>query len=182
MKSQATINKQSPATSAKKWPKWLLPVYRFKQAYPNIYEFIMFNLLSNIATITNFVVLWLGTLLFFRNMTQPFNWWIFHYGKSQGGLGGFLAFLLAYVCAQIVNYFVQRYWVFDATVQISKTIGWYILTVTVAGIVSIWLPPYVIAFLNPYIHGWAPTVANIVNIIMQVIINYPMLKFVIMKK
>lgn len=37
----------------------------FKNNHPDLYEFIMFNLLSNIATITNFVVLWLSTLLLF---------------------------------------------------------------------------------------------------------------------
>lgn len=153
----------------------------FKNKYPNIYEFILFNIMSNVATITNFCVLWLSTLLLFRGLRSPFNWWIFHYSPAQGGLGGFLSFLLAYVCAQIVNFFVQRKIVFGAQVQIRKVIGWYILTVTVAGLVSVWLPPYVISVLTPYIHGLAATVANVLNIIIQVVINYPMMKFVIMK-
>ncbi|WP_206538328.1 hypothetical protein [Listeria floridensis] len=45
-----------------------------------------------------------------------------------------------------------------------------------------WLPPYVIQILQPALGGFAPTVANIVNIVVQVIINYPMMKFIIMKK
>src|SRR5699024_5955018 len=115
--------------------------------------------------------------------SQPFQWFIFDYSVENGGLGGFLSFLLAYVCAQIVNYFVQRHLVFGATNQISKTLHWYILTVVVAGILSIVLPPYVISIIT----GWglslgvAQLLANVVNIVVQVVVNYPMMKFVIMK-
>lgn len=156
-------------------------IRNFKKKYPDMYEFILFNIMSNVATITNFIVLWVSTGFIFKSVTSSFNWWIFHYDTSQGGLGGFLSFLLAYICAQIVNFFVQRKIVFGAKVQIKKVIVWYILTVTVAGIISVWLPPYIIHWLTPSIGGWAATVANVVNIIIQVVINYPMMKFVIMK-
>ncbi len=76
---------------------------------------------------------------------------------------------------------MQRKVVFGATVQIKKVLFWYVLTVAVAGIISVWLPPYIIQQLTPIIGGWAATVANIVNIVIQVVINYPMMKFVIMK-
>lgn len=156
---------------------------RWKTAHPDLWEFILFNLLSNCATITNFVVLWLTTGLLFRGLTTPFRWFLFDYtAPGSGGLGGFLGFLAAYVCAQIVNYMVQRKLVFGATVHIGKTIGWYILTVAVAGVVSTALPGYLTPVLSRYVGGFAATVANIVNIILQVIINYPMLKFVVMKK
>lgn len=154
----------------------------FKEKHPDVYEFILFNVMSNVATITNFVVLWIGSGWLFSQYSQtPFSWWIFSYNTAQGGLGGFLSFLLAYVCAQIVNFIVQRKIVFSATIQIRKVLHWYILTVAFAGIVSIWLPPYVISVLSPYVGGLAATIANIVNIVLQVVINYPMLKFVIMK-
>ncbi|MBF6626129.1 GtrA family protein [Aerococcaceae bacterium zg-BR9] len=155
------------------------------EEHPDLWEFIKFNVLSNVATITNFVVLWLGTsVLFTAFSNQAFQWGIFDYRIENGGLTGFLSFLLAYVCAQIVNYFVQRHFVFGANNNISSTIHWYILTVVVAGILSIVLPPYVIRVVT----GWgvglgiAQTLANVVNIAVQVVINYPMMKYVIMKK
>lgn len=156
----------------------------WRESYPNIWEFIKFNVLSNIATITNFIVLWLGSgILFTHLQDQPFQWFIFDYPVRNGGLGGFLSFLLAYVCAQIVNYFVQRNLVFGASNSISSTLHWYILTVVVAGIVSIVLPSYTIDFFMSLGLGIgiSQTLANAVNILAQVIINYPMLKFVIMK-
>ena len=156
---------------------------KWKTQHPDLWEFILFNILSNCATVTNFVVLWLSSATLFHSMTQPFQFFIFDYSSpASGGLGGFLAFLLAYVCAQIVNYIVQRKLVFGATVDISKTIGWYILTVTVAGIISVALPGYLVPVLTPYLGGFSATAANVVNIVLQVAINYPMMKFVIMKK
>ncbi|WP_193441534.1 GtrA family protein, partial [Streptococcus suis] len=95
----------------------------------------------------------------------------------------FLSFLLAYIAAQVVNYIVQRKLVFGAENDISKTLHWYILTVVVAGILSIVLPPYTTQLFTSWglSLGWAQTAANWVNIFVQVTVNYPMMKFVIMK-
>lgn len=158
-------------------------IKKFKEKHPDMYEFLLFNVMSNVATITNFVVLWIGTGFIFDSLSDtPFNWFIFDYGTGEGGLGGFLSFLLAYICAQIVNFIVQRKIVFAANVKIAKVLPWYILTVVVAGLISIWLPPYIISILTPYVGALAATIANAVNILIQVLINYPMMKFVIMRK
>lgn len=143
--------------------------------------------MSNVATIVNFFVLALGTGILFRSLSQTaFHWLIFDYpvkDSGDGGICGFLSFLLAYTCAQIVNFVVQRKVVFGANCNIVKVLPWYIGTVTVAGVLSIWLPPHVMSLTENYIGGTAATyLANIVNIVVQVAINYPMMKFVIMKK
>ncbi|WP_170923008.1 GtrA family protein [Candidatus Enterococcus palustris] len=148
-----------------------------------MYEFLLFNVMSNVATITNFAVLWISSGLlpmFIKN--SAFQWFIFKYPTSEGGVVGFISFLIAYVCAQIVNFIVQRKIVFGSTNKIGKALPWYILTVVVAGIISVWLPPHVIGLIKPVTGNVAPTIANFVNIIIQVVINYPMMKFVIMKK
>lgn len=162
-------------------------VRSWKQQHPDLYEFILFNIMSNVATITNFVVLAIGSSFLFRSMAQtPFHWFIFDYPVKEsgdGGLCGFLSFLLAYTCAQIVNFIVQRKVVFGADGSIQKSLPWYIGTVVVAGIISIWLPPHVMAAAEEYIGGTMATyLANVINIVVQVAINYPMMKFVIMKK
>lgn len=163
--------------------KLIRAILSWKEKHPDLYEFILFNIMSNVATITNFCVLWIGNGLLFSAFAQKeFHWFIFDYPVKNSGLGGFLSFLLAYVCAQIVNFIVQRKVVFGADVEIGKVIVPYVLTVLVAGIISIWLPPHVIGVLNPYVGGFAATIANVVNIVIQVVINYPMMKFVIMKK
>lgn len=159
----------------------------WKERHPDLYEFILFNIMSNVATIVNFVVLAVSTGVLFRSLADTaFHWFIFDYPVKEsgdGGLCGFLGFLLAYICAQIVNFIVQRKVVFGANCNIVKVLPWYIATVTVAGIISIWLPPHVMGLAEMYIGGTLATyLANIVNIVVQVVINYPMMKFVIMKK
>lgn len=162
-------------------------ILAWKEKHPDLYEFILFNIMSNVATITNFVMLAIGTSLLFRGLSATaFHWFIFDYpvkDSGDGGLCGFLSFLLAYLCAQVVNFIVQRKVVFGANCNIARVLPWYILTVTVAGIISIWMPPHVMTFAAPYIGGTAATyLANVINIVIQVVINYPMMKFVIMKK
>ncbi|WYJ87751.1 hypothetical protein A5866_002875 [Enterococcus sp. 12C11_DIV0727] len=156
---------------------------KWKAKYPEIYEFLLFNIMSNVATVTNFAVLWAssGLLPLFIENTA-FQWFIFDYPTSEGGRVGFVSFLIAYVCAQIVNFVVQRNVVFGSTNKIGKSLPWYVLIVVVAGIISIWLPPHVIGSIKPVVGDFAPTIANVVNIIIQVVIIYPMMKFVIMKK
>ena len=49
------------------------PIRQWIKDHPNIWEFILFNVLSNISTITRFVVTWIGTAIFISGMglTQP---------------------------------------------------------------------------------------------------------------
>ena len=92
------------------------PIRQWIKDHPNIWEFILFNVLSNISTITRFVVTWIGTAIFISGLglTQPFHFLIFNYDTKGNGLGGFLTFLLAEVLAQVVNFFVQMKWVFKS--------------------------------------------------------------------
>lgn len=159
----------------------------WKERHPDLFEFILFNIMSNVATIVNFAVLAACTGVLYRGLAQiPFHWLIFDYpvkASGDGGLCGFLSFLTAYICAQAVNFVVQRKVVFGANCRIGRILPWYILTVVVAGILSIWLPPHVMSAAEPWIGGTAATyLANILNILVQVAIHYPMMKFVIMKK
>ena len=156
-------------------------------AHPELWEFILFNILSNCATITNFVVMWLCTgFVFTPFMNQPFQFFVFNYTDvaSDLGLCGFLSFLVATTAAQTVNFFVQKNWVFRSNAQFSKAVPKYILLAVILVIVSAALPAYSQAlFINIGIpQGLAPTMANIVNIVVQVVLSYPAMKFVIMRK
>ena len=65
------------------------PIRQWIKDHPNIWEFILFNVLSNISTITRFVVTWIGTAIFISGMglTQPFHFLIFNYDTQGNGLG-----------------------------------------------------------------------------------------------
>ena len=117
------------------------PIRQWIKDHPNIWEFILFNVLSNISTITRFVVTWIGTAIFISGLglTQPFHFLIFNYDTKGNGLGGFLTFLLAEVLAQVVNFFVQMKWVFKSDSSFKDAAWKYvILAVIIVFIVVLW--------------------------------------------
>ena len=156
------------------------------EKHPDLWEFILFNILSNCATVTNFIVMWLCTgFVFTAFKNQPFQFFIFNYTTPESlMLCCFLRFLVATAAAQTVNFFVQKNLVFKSNAQFSKAVPKYILLAVILVIVSAALPAYSQAL---FIHlgvpaGLAPTLANIVNILVQVILSYPTMKFWIMPK
>lgn len=156
-------------------------------AHPDIWEFVLFNLLSNCATITNFIVMWLCTGFVFTPFdSRPFQFFLFNYTNVESDLGlcGFLSFLTATAAAQTVNFFVQKNLVFKSDARFSKAVPKYVLLAVVLVIISAALPAYSqTMFVNLGVpQGLAPTLANIVNIVVQVVLSYPTMKFWIMRK
>ena len=146
--------------------------------HPNIWEFIKFNVLSNCATITNFIIMWLCTGFIFKSFANtPFKFLVFNYAdniESNLGLCGFLSFLVATAAAQTVNFFVQKNLVFKSNAAFEKAVPKYL--------VSAALPAYSQSFfVNIGIsEALAPTLANVLNILVQVVLSYPTMKFWIM--
>lgn len=155
------------------------------ESHPDLWEFILFNILSNCATVTNFIVMWLCTGVVFRNLSdRTFQFLIFNYTNVETDLGlcGFLSFLTATACAQTVNFFVQKNLVFKSNAAFGKAVPKYIALAIALVVVSAALPAYSQTILT---HvgipaGVAPTIANIVNIVVQVVISYPAMKFWVM--
>lgn len=156
----------------------------FKEKHAALYEFILFNIMSNIATITNFLVLNLGNAVLFKSLMEvPFSFWIFNYGIESGGLGGFLAFLVSFFCAQAVNFIVQRNLVFNANNKLGSAIPIYLFTVIIVYIICLYIPTLVLEDLTALVGSfWGVNLTNAINILVQVIIIYPVLKFVVMKR
>jgi len=160
---------------------------RWISDHPDLWEFVLFNLLSNCATLANFAVMWLCTGFLFRSLsTQPFQFFIFNYTNVERDLGlcGFLSFLTATAVAQTVNFFVQRDLVFRSNARFSRSVPKYILLAAVLVVLSSALP----AYSQTLFMDWgvpqklAPTLANLVNIVVQVALSYPAMKFWIMPK
>ncbi|KAB8287295.1 PTS cellobiose transporter subunit IIC [Bifidobacterium ramosum] len=162
------------------------PIRRWIATHPTIWEFILFNVLSNISTVSRFVVTWIGTAVFVGvlGLTAPFHFLIFNYPESGNGLGGFLTFLFAEVIAQVVNFFVQMKWVFKSDSSFADAAWKYAILAVVIVVVNLVLPGYVTALCQ----GWglnagiAGTIASVVNTLLAVVVSYPILKFWIMPK
>lgn len=154
--------------------------------HPDIWEFILFNLLSNVATIVNFIVMWFCTGFIFASLAQtPFHFFIFNYTQVERDLGlcGFLSFLATTALAQAVNFYVQKNFVFRSNAAFAQAVPRYIILAVVLVIVSAALPAYSQAFFGflGIPQAVLPTLANVVNIVMQVAISYPAMKFWIMQ-
>lgn len=162
-------------------------VRKWIEEHPNLWEFILFNILSNVATVTNFVVMWICTGFIFSAWSQvPFRFLIFNYTQVESDLGlcGFLSFLTATAVAQAVNFYVQKNYVFRSNAAFAKAVPKYICLAVILVIVSAALPAYSqTIFADIGIpRGITPTLANIVNILVQVALSYPAMKFWIMPK
>lgn len=128
--------------------------------------------------------MWLCAGLIFKSFrNQPFHFFIFNYTTSESlMLCGFLSFLVASAAAQTVNFFVQKNLVFKSNAQFAKAVPKYIVLAVALVLISSALPAYSqMLFVNLGIPaGVAPTLANVVNILVQVVLSYPMMKFWIM--
>ncbi|MCF2707023.1 GtrA family protein [Arcanobacterium haemolyticum] len=162
-------------------------IRRWINEHPNIWEFILFNVLSNISTITRFVVAWIGTAVFVSamGMTSPFKFLIFDYSSANSnGIGGFLTFLIAEVLAQIVNFLVQMKWVFKSDSSFKDAAWKYAILAVIIVVVNLILPGRVTELCTNWgmNAGVASTIASAVNTMLAVIVSYPLLKFWIMPK
>ena len=133
---------------------------------------------------TNFVVIWICTGFIFKSFSgQPFQFLIFNYTAPESlMLCGFLSFLVATAAAQTVDFFVQKNLVSKSNADFGAAVPKFIILAVVLVILSAALPAYSQAlFVNLGVPaGPAPTLANIVNILMQVVISYPAIKFWVM--
>ena len=73
-----------------------------------------------------------------------FNWYIIGYGQAEGGLAYFTAYMVAMFVGEVVNFFIQRGWVFRSKGNILYQGAWYLLafcvvTCVVNSINCIWL-------------------------------------------
>ena len=156
------------------------------EKHPDLWEFILFNVLSNCATVTNFIVMWVCTGFIFVGLKEiPFHFVIFDYTTEASlMLCGFLSFLIATAAAQAVNFFVQKNFVFKSNAAFASAVPKYVLLAVILVIVSAALPAYSQQFLNNVgvASGLVPTLANAINILVQVVLSYPMMKFWIMPK
>ena len=155
------------------------------ERHKGVWQFIKFNVLSNISTITRFVCAWVGTALFVGalGLTGPFKFLIFDYtSESSGGLGGFVTFLIAEVAAQVINYFVQKKWVFKSKAGFETAAPKFALMAVLIVAVNLVLPGRVVALCQ----GWgmdaglSATIASVVNTLLAVVVSYPLLKYWIM--
>lgn len=143
----------------------------------------MFVIVSNVVTVFKYLILTFLPLTFkglwavdfgwpgieAEISGQPFTWNIFGYavkegGAVMGGLGYFIACMIAMVISEAINFPIQRSFVFRSKRPVSPQIAWYvvtfcIVTVIVNSINCIWVD-VAGQWVAPWLYNIGTTVLN----------------------
>lgn len=154
----------------------------FEEKHPKASQWVreggLFVIVSNLITIFKYLLLTFLPLAFAFMGSQDFGfpgvditlfgiefkWYIIGYGADQGGLAYFTAYMIAMVIGEVINFFIQRKWVFRSNGNIVYQGLWYLLafcvvTCVVNSINCIWAA---VAghFVEPWLYNIGTTVLN----------------------
>lgn len=154
----------------------------FEGKYPKASQWVreggLFVIVSNVITIFKYLLLTFLPLAFAfigsRDFGFPgidvtlfgieFKWYIIGYGADQGGAAYFTAYMIAMVIGEVINFFIQRKYVFRSNGNIVRQGLWYLLafcvvTCVVNSINCVWAA---VAghFVDPWLYNIGTTVLN----------------------
>ena len=154
----------------------------FAQKHPSLSQWVreggLFVIVSNLITVFKYLLLtflpaafaFLGS----RDFGFPgvdltlfgikFKWYIIGYGADQGGVAYFTAYMIAMVIGEVINFFIQRSFVFRSKGNMAYQGMWYIIafcivTCIVNSINCVWAA---VAghFVAPWLYNIGTTVLN----------------------
>jgi putative flippase GtrA len=149
-----------------------------------VWQFIKYTLMSLITTVVDMGVFALLNYWVFAGVKQvAFRWWLFDYRVENGGLCAFLALVISFAASQTVNFFLQRKVTFGATNNKLYSAMMYAVMVVSVYFFTLWLPTLFIEPLYAAIgENWGGIITKMVCMTISFLIQFPMNKWVIMKK
>lgn len=154
----------------------------FAERHPSLSQWVreggLFIIVSNAITVFKYVLLTFlpGAFAFLgsRDFGFPgidltlfgikFKWYIIGYGAEQGGAAYFTAYMIAMLIGEMINFFVQRSWVFRSKGNILRQGMWYLLAFCVVTCIvnSINCAWAAVAghFVAPWLYNIGTTVLN----------------------
>lgn len=154
----------------------------FAERHPSLSQWVreggLFIIVSNVITVFKYVLLTFlpGAFAFLgsRDFGFPgidltlfgikFKWYIIGYGAEQGGAAYFTAYMIAMLIGEMINFFVQRSWVFRSKGNILRQGMWYLLAFCVVTCIvnSINCAWAAVAghFVAPWLYNIGTTVLN----------------------
>lgn len=154
----------------------------FAQKHPSLSQWVreggLFVIVSNLITVFKYLLLtFLPAAFAFmgnRDFGFPgisvtlfgieFTWNIIGYSADQGGLAYFTAYMIAMFIGEVINFFIQRSWVFRSKGNVVRQGLWYLLafcivTCIVNSINSVWVG-VAKSFVAPWLYNIGTTVLN----------------------
>ena len=144
----------------------------FEEKYPKASQWVreggLFVIVSNVITVFKYLLLTFlpAAFAFMGNQAFgfpgieitlfgiTFSWYIIGYGADQGGAAYFTAYMIAMVIGEVINFFIQRKYVFRSNGNIVYQGLWYLLafcivTCVVNSINCIW-----VAVAGSFVPNW----------------------------
>ena len=120
---------------------WLNFVNKYPKLSVWVREGGLFIIVSNLITIFKYLILTFlpAAFAFMGNrdfgfpgidltlLGVEFKWYIIGYGAEQGGVSYFTAYMIAMVIGEVINFFIQRKYVFRSNGNIAYQGAWYLL-------------------------------------------------------
>ena len=154
----------------------------FAERHPSLSQWVreggLFIIVSNAITVFKYVLLTFlpGAFAFLGSgdfgfpgidltlFGIKFKWYIIGYGAEQGGAAYFTAYMIAMLIGEMINFFVQRSWVFRSKGNILRQGMWYLLAFCVVTCIvnSINCAWAAVAghFVAPWLYNIGTTVLN----------------------
>ena len=157
---------------------------RLQKKHPVLYQFLSFAGVGGIVTVVDFALFAFFRYLIFTAYTDvPFHFFILDYPIEKGGLCAFLAFAISFPLAQVVSFLLQRHLTFQADNNVAASASMFFVLVAFIFLVNMYLPSLTLGvlsrFLSPSLAGIA---AKCINMTTSMLIEFPIDKFIIMRK
>lgn len=118
-------------TAFKRFWTWL-------KAHENIRQMVFFIGFSLICFAIEYITFAILSACL-KKVNDPFDWFLFHYATPAGGVGGFVAFLVSNIIAQICTFVLNRKKTFNATNNIVISGIMYAILVVIIILLNTWL-------------------------------------------
>lgn len=155
-----------------------------REKRPILYQFISFAGVGGVVTVVDFGLFALFRyLVFVRYVTTPFHFLILDYPIEKGGLCAFLAFAISFPLAQVVSFLLQRRVTFEANNNVAASASMFVLLVIFIFLVNMYLPSLTVKPLSRILSpSLAASAAKCINMTTSMLIEFPIDKFIIMRK
>ena len=155
-----------------------------KQKHPTLYQFVSFAGVGGVVTVVDFTLFALCRyLIFTAYLDTPFRFFIFDYPIEKGGLCAFLAFVISVPLAQVVSFLLQRNFTFRANNNTAASAFMFSCLIIFIFLVNMYLPVLTLAFLGRFLSpSVASVIAKCINMTTSMLIEFPIDKYIIMRR
>lgn len=156
----------------------------WKNRHAAVWQFIMYAMVGCLVSaieLSTFAIF--NFWVFTRYSDRTFSWWLINYTVADGGLTAFLSYAVSFAVAQTLSFIVQRKATFKANNNAAKSASMFVVMILLLYCFQLYLPTII---REPIVSALGETLgdiaAKIVVMFCTMLIQFPLSKFVIMRR